>query len=164
MFLNVKCCILVVIILLSFRSAFRILIKLLKIIPIMLDAFSYLLYCKLCQHNWPGPTYGNAQVFCLYASIILNAFRHLLCSLLCQHNQRVPIFKRFSIPEQLHPDQGLQFESKFLTEICLLLKCKSTPYHPQSDGLVKRFNLYLISWQPVPRITLLTGKATLEKV
>ena len=57
------------------------------------------------------------------------------------------VFMRFSIPEQLHSDQGRQFESKFLTEICNLLniqKSRTTPYHPQSDGLVERFNRTLL--------------------
>ena len=53
------------------------------------------------------------------------------------------IFLRFSIPEQLHTDQGRQFESQLMTEVCKLLcirKTKTTPYHPQCDGLVERFN------------------------
>lgn len=49
----------------------------------------------------------------------------------------------FSVPEQLHSDQGRQFEAVVITEICKLLhieKRRTTPYHPQSDGLVERFN------------------------
>jgi len=52
-------------------------------------------------------------------------------------------FLRFSVPEQLHTDQGRQFESQLMSEVCKLLgihKTKTTPYHPQSDGLVERFN------------------------
>ena len=54
---------------------------------------------------------------------------------------------RFSIPEQLHSDQGRQFKSKLLSEICHFLniqKSRTTPYHPQSDGLVERFNRTLL--------------------
>ena len=57
-------------------------------------------------------------------------------------------FLRFSPPEQLHSDQGRNFESQIITEICKLLgivKSRTTPYHPQSDGLVERFNRTLLN-------------------
>lgn len=52
-------------------------------------------------------------------------------------------FCRFSPPEQLHSDQGRQFESDLLRRICQALqieKSRTTAYHPQCDGLVERFN------------------------
>ena len=58
------------------------------------------------------------------------------------------LFLRFSVPEQLHSDQGRQFESRLMTEICSVLgihKTHTTPYHPQSDRLVERFNRTLLS-------------------
>ena len=57
-------------------------------------------------------------------------------------------FLRFSPPEQLHSDQGRQFESHLVAEVCKLLginKTRTTPYHPQSDGLIERFNRTLLS-------------------
>jgi len=54
---------------------------------------------------------------------------------------------RFAKPEQLHSDQGQQFESELIAEGCHLLqieKTRTTPYHPQSDGLVERFNRTLL--------------------
>ena len=58
------------------------------------------------------------------------------------------LFFRFSPPEQLHSDQGRQFESTVIAEMCKLLgiaKTRTTPYHPQCDGLVERFNRTLLA-------------------
>ena len=44
-------------------------------------------------------------------------------------------------------DQGRNFESELIKQLCDLLqieKTRTTPYHPQSDGLVERFNHTLI--------------------
>eukprot|EP00731_Ephydatia_muelleri_P034801 Em0078g1a len=57
------------------------------------------------------------------------------------------MFCRFSPPEQLHSDQGRQFESDLVKEICELLqirKTRTTPYHPQCNGMVERFNRTLL--------------------
>ena len=58
------------------------------------------------------------------------------------------LFSRFGVPDQLHSDQARQFESKLFAEMCNLLqidKTRTTPYHPQSDGMVERFNKTLCS-------------------
>ena len=50
---------------------------------------------------------------------------------------------RYGVPLQVHTDQGRQFESHLFREICDVLgmdKTRTTPFHPQSDGLVERFN------------------------
>ena len=57
------------------------------------------------------------------------------------------IFFRFS-PEALHSDQGRQFDGLLLKEICQILqikKSRTSPYHPQFDGLVERLNCTLLS-------------------
>lgn len=53
------------------------------------------------------------------------------------------VFCRYSPPEQLHSDQGRQFESILLAEVCGLLgipkkKNDNDAYHPQSDEFVER--------------------------
>ena len=53
------------------------------------------------------------------------------------------VVTRFGIPSIIHSDQGRQFEGKVFQEMCQLLrieKTRTTPYHPQSDGMVERFN------------------------
>ena len=50
---------------------------------------------------------------------------------------------KYGVPKQIHSDQGAQFESKLFQELCRAFdidKTRTTPYHPQSDGLVERFN------------------------
>jgi len=57
------------------------------------------------------------------------------------------VFMRFSIPKQLHSDQGCQFESQLISEVCKLLnirKSRTTPYHPLCDGMVECFNKTLL--------------------
>ena len=55
---------------------------------------------------------------------------------------------RLGVPDTIHTDQGKNFDSKLIKEVCQLLgvtKTRTTPYHPQSDGLVERFNRTLLN-------------------
>ena len=53
------------------------------------------------------------------------------------------VVSRIGVPNLIHSDKGKQFESRLFKDICQLLqidKTRTTPYHPQSDGMVERFN------------------------
>ena len=55
---------------------------------------------------------------------------------------------RFGAPEHLHSDQGRNFESSLFKEACKLLgivKTRKCPYHPESDGIIERFNRTVLS-------------------
>ncbi|GFT31810.1 retrovirus-related Pol polyprotein from transposon 412 [Trichonephila clavipes] len=55
---------------------------------------------------------------------------------------------RYRVPLQLHSDQGRNFVSAVLKGVCELLgidKTKTTPLHPQSDGMVERFNRTILN-------------------
>ena len=50
---------------------------------------------------------------------------------------------RYGAPDSIHTDQWRNFESCLFSELCSLLdihKTRTTPYHPQLDGLVERLN------------------------
>ena len=47
------------------------------------------------------------------------------------------------MPLVIHSDQGCEFENGLMKSLCTLLGCTKTrtaPYHPESDGMIERFN------------------------
>ena len=53
------------------------------------------------------------------------------------------LFSRVGVPNEILTDQGSNFTSQLLKEVYRLLSIKlirTSPYHPQTDGLVERFN------------------------
>jgi hypothetical protein len=56
-------------------------------------------------------------------------------------------FRYYGFPEQLHSDQGRNFLSKTITELCKLAgikKTRTTPYHPMGNGAAERWNQTLL--------------------
>lgn len=53
------------------------------------------------------------------------------------------LFSRVGIPTEILTDQGTLFMSRLMADLCQLLQVKQlrmTVYHPQTDGLIERFN------------------------
>ena len=54
---------------------------------------------------------------------------------------------KYGIPSRIHSDQGANFESEIIKELCKLTgmeKSRTTIYHPMSNGMTERFNRTLM--------------------
>ena len=61
---------------------------------------------------------------------------------------RDQVFTMVGPPRRLHSDQGRNFESHILSELCKAFgveKSRTTPYHPMGDRLVDRMNRSLLN-------------------
>ena len=57
------------------------------------------------------------------------------------------VISRHGIPEVIFSDQGGSFENEVIREFCKMMgmkKVRTSPYHPQADGLVERLNRTLL--------------------
>ncbi|XP_067288440.1 uncharacterized protein [Pseudorasbora parva] len=63
-------------------------------------------------------------------------------------NALVQLFSRVGLPKEIITDQGTNFTSRLMKQVCSMLRIhpiQTTPYHPQTDGMVERFNQTLKS-------------------
>ena len=63
------------------------------------------------------------------------------------------VVSRFGVPREIHTDQGTNFESNVFEEVLRILgitRTRTTPMHPQGNGLVERFNRTL--WQLLAKL------------
>ena len=88
---------------------------------------------------------GNKYVLvvCDYATKFPEAFPLKSIDAENVAEELVRMFARVGIPGEILTDQGSNFNSHLLAEVYKLIHVKALrtiPYHPQTDGLVERFN------------------------
>ena len=65
----------------------------------------------------------------------------------CAHVLVEEVFMQYGFPQALHSDQGRNFESQIMAEVCQLLeirKTQSSPGNPRCNGQIERFNSTLL--------------------
>ena len=88
--------------------------------------------------------------------VLTDAFTKFAQAIPCKDQQAITVakvlrdswFTRFGVPQRLHSDQGRNFESEVIKELCKLYgvkKSHTTPYHPEGNGQAERFNRTLFS-------------------
>ena len=104
----------------------RVAVDILGLLPTSTQGNKYVLittdYFTKCPEAYPMPNQEAVTV----AQCLVNQF-----------------FSRFGVPLELHSDQGRHFESALFQKFCQFLgvrKTRTTPLHPQSDGMVERMN------------------------
>ena len=93
----------------------------------------------------PKSRRGNKYILtiCDYATRYPEAIPLLSIEATRIARELIILFSRFGVPEEILTDQGSNFLSSLLGELYHALqinRIRTTPYHPQTDGLVERFN------------------------
>ncbi len=55
---------------------------------------------------------------------------------------------RYGVPLEIHSDQSRNYEANLFKEMCQLLdihKTRTSPYHPQSNGITEKYNQVLVN-------------------
>jgi len=101
-------------------------IEILSGLPVTLDGYKYLLIATDYFTKW------------LEAIPLCDAEAHT-----CMRALYSAFFSRFGLPRQIHSDQGSNFESMLVAELCSIAginKTRTTPFHPRSNGQTERAN------------------------
>ena len=91
---------------------------------------------------------GNKYILVLmdYATKWPEAFplRNILTETVVEH--LIEVTARLGVPSELLTDNGTNFISRVMQQFCTMTgmkQIKTSPYHPQTDGMVERFNATL---------------------
>jgi len=99
------------------------------------------LFGEISQPSSRGHRYILAVVD--YATRFLEAVTLKKTTTIAVAKALVSIFARVGVPDKILSDRGTQLTSEVMKEVGRLLSVKqltTTPYHPQCNGLVERFN------------------------
>ena len=91
-----------------------------------------------------------------YVLVVTDHFTKYACAFPTRNQEAKTVAKvlmeeyivHYGVPERIHSDQGGSFEGKVIKHLCAMLgvnKSRTTPYHPEGDGITERFNRTLIS-------------------
>ena len=112
-------------------------------LPVMAEPFS----CIAMDIVGPLPRSRSGHkyilVICDYATRYPEAVPLHSCEAERIAEELMKLFSRVGIPKEILTDQGSNFTSRLLAELYAMLQVRAirtTPYHPQTDGLVERFN------------------------
>ncbi len=102
----------------------------------------------ICIDFWSAEDHNNKSIDVL---VVTNHFTKLACAYPCSNQSAKTVarvlwnnlFCVYGFPVSIHSDQGANFESMLIAELCQLAgidKTHTTPYHPMGNGQVERMN------------------------
>eukprot|EP00731_Ephydatia_muelleri_P005837 Em0003g85a len=112
-------------------------------LPIMSEPFSRIAMDIVGPLPRSSKGHKYILVICDYATRYPEAVPLRTCDAEAVAEELGKLFSRVGIPREILTDQGTNFTSQLLAELYRLLNVHSirtTPYHPQTDGLVERFS------------------------